>query len=233
MTQDIGNGADTATPKGTIRSKEFDDLYFSAEDGLAETRHVFLDGNGLPAAWEGKSRFTICETGFGTGLNFLAVWKLFSEHRRPNQVLHFISFEKYPLDKAAIRGALDPFFTGEDARYLAALCTAYPEAPHGATILSFDHNVTLHLLFGDVNDEILNLESSVDAWFLDGFKPSTNPDMWSETLFYNMARLSHTGTTLATFTAAGFVRRGLGAAGFTVQKVKGFGHKRDMTVGIL
>lgn len=211
------------------RSKEFDDVYFSAENGLAETMHVFIAGNDLPRRWEGRPEFTICETGFGTGLNFLAVWKLFEETASPDQRLHFISFEKYPLRKEEIREYLTPFFTSA-LENLEKFLSVYPSA--SGTVKITDR-VALTLILGDVNEEIPKLNASVDAWFLDGFKPSSNPEMWSETVFTNMARLSRTGATLATFTAAGFVRRGLAAAGFEVKKVKGYGHKRDMTVGVL
>lgn len=212
---------------GAPRSKEFDDVYFSAENGLAETRHVFLDGNGLPARWDGAGAFTIGETGFGTGLNFLAVWKLFEDTARPDQTLHFISFEKFPLSAQEIGEYLQPW-ADEFGERLDALVRKYQEG-----CVQLTERVSLTLIFGDVNEEMLKLDVGIDAWFLDGFKPSSNPDMWSETVFSNMARLSNQGATLATFTAAGFVRRGLEAAGFAVEKVRGYGTKRDMTVGVL
>lgn len=211
---------------GAPRSKEFDDVYFSAENGLAETRHTFLAGNGLPGRWEAREHFTICETGFGTGLNFLAVWALFEETAAPEQTLHFISFEKFPLSKAQIGEYLQPW-AGEFGEKLARLAEVYEE---GTFLLN--ERVKLTLIFGDVNTEIVKLDAHVDAWFLDGFKPSSNPEMWSETVFENMARLSALDATLATFTAAGVVRRGLADAGFQVKKVRGYGTKRDMTVGV-
>jgi tRNA 5-methylaminomethyl-2-thiouridine biosynthesis bifunctional protein len=211
---------------GAPRSKEFDDVYFSAENGLAETRHTFLAGNGLPERWVGRPEFVIGETGFGTGLNFLAVWKLFEETAAPDQSLHFISFEKFPLRAAQI-GEYLQVWRDEFGELLETLVEKYQE---GTTHIN--ERVRLTLIFGDVNEEIRKLDTRVDAWFLDGFKPSGNPEMWSETVFANMARLSASGTTLATFTAAGFVRRGLKAAGFAVEKVRGYGTKRDMTVGV-
>lgn len=213
---------------GAPRSKEFDDVYFSAENGLAETQHVFLAGNSLPERWHGRRDFTIAETGFGTGLNFMAVWKLFEETAEPYQKLHFISFEKFPLQKQEIEEVLAPFLStsGLDD-YLKKFIPVYSEGR-----IQITDRVTLTLFFGDVNDEILKLDIKIDAWFLDGFKPSSNPDMWSETVFQNMARLSVPGATLATFTAAGFVRRGLQAAGFEIQKIPGYGRKRDMTIGV-
>ena len=215
-----------------VYSEEFDDVYFSVEDGLAETRHVFLDSNNLPEAWQGRDNFTICETGFGTGLNFLAVLQLLatgSEVQNPKN-LNFISFEKYPLEKEFIKENLAhwPELEGE----LVKLLAVYPfDLSGGVYELQVSDGIMLTLIFGDINDGIPKLEAKVDCWFLDGFKPSSNPDMWSETVFSNMARLSNDGTSFATFTAAGFVRRGLEAQGFEVKKVSGFGRKREMIVG--
>ena len=219
---------------GAPRSDEFDDVYFSADDGLAETEHVFLDGNRLPRKWQEQDRFVICETGFGTGLNFLAAWTRFEETTKPHQKLDFISFEKYPLDAEEIGLHLRPWadhFTGRLSRLLAL----YPPRLPGFHRLQMNERVTLTLVFDDVQTGLPQLMLPegvyVDAWFLDGFKPSTNPDMWSETVFTEMARLSDVGARMATFTAAGQVRRGLAEVGFDVEKVDGFGTKRDMTIG--
>ncbi|MGH1402972.1 MAG: tRNA (5-methylaminomethyl-2-thiouridine)(34)-methyltransferase MnmD [Alphaproteobacteria bacterium] len=214
------------------RSKQFDDVYFSVSDGLAETRHVFIDGNGLPDAWVGRDRFTICETGFGTGLNFLAVLKMWRDAPREEKPkeLHFISFEKYPLDREYIADVLAHW--GELNEELDFLLANYPsDLKYKTCNIEVVSGVVLTLILGDVNDEIGHLDADVDCWFLDGFKPSSNPDMWSETVFSNMARLSHEGSTLATFTAAGFVRRGLQGVGFDICKVPGFGRKREMCIG--
>ena len=214
------------------RSEQFDDVYFSVQDGLAETRHVFLDGNNLPQAWQGKDNFTICETGFGTGLNFLAVLQLLAvspETEKPN-VLHYISFEKYPLERAYIEQSLSGW--SELEKELGILLSNYPsDLKENIFCVEVVKDVQLSLVFGDVNDEMPKLQDSVDCWFLDGFKPATNPDMWSDVVFENMARLSKEGASFATFTAAGAVRRGLEAAGFDVRKVPGFGRKREMCVG--
>jgi len=211
------------------RSEQFDDVYFSAQDGLAETRHVFLQSNGLPDTWEGREDFTICETGFGTGLNFLAALKLWRDsavESRPRE-LHFISFEKYPLAREDIARYLACW--GELSVELEALLAVYLVEGGSFEVME---GVTLTLIIGDVNEEMPKLDVSVDCWFLDGFKPSSNPDMWSETVFENMARLSAEGAHMATFTVAGFVRRGLVAVGFDVKKVAGFGRKREMVVGV-
>ncbi len=214
------------------RSDQFDDVYFSAENGLAETNHVFIEGNNLPDRWLAKENFTICETGFGTGLNFLAVLKLWldsSEDKRPNN-LHFISFEKYPLSKEYIKEHLSVW--GELITSLDMLLAKYPsDLEHKIYELDITNGVSLTLIIGNVNEQIPLLENPVDCWFLDGFKPSSNPDMWSDNVFNNMARLSREGASFATFTAAGFVRRGLLAQGFDVRKDRGFGRKREMIVG--
>lgn len=211
------------------RSKQFDDVYFSAQDGLSETRHVFLAGNNLPQSWAGRGEFTICETGFGTGLNFLAVLQLLKASDRPKH-LHYISFEKFPLEPDFIRESLSHW--SELEKELDDLLSVYPsDLSHNIYNMDFSDGVRLTLVFGDVNDEIPHMQGKVDCWFLDGFKPSANPDMWSEIVFENMARLSKEGASLATFTAAGFVRRGLESVGFEINKVRGFGRKREMCIG--
>lgn len=212
-----------------LRSEQFNDVYFSAEDGLAETRHVFLNGNDLPKGWEDAEEFVICETGFGTGLNFLAVWKLFEQTALPGQSLHFISVEKYPLTEAQITEALEIWAADVNVPALADTYNALIKGAGGKIKMS--ENVSLELHVGDVNEMMPHLQTPVDCWFLDGFRPATNPEMWSETVFQNMARLSKKGASFATFTAAGAVRRGLESAGFEVRKVPGYGRKREMITG--
>jgi tRNA 5-methylaminomethyl-2-thiouridine biosynthesis bifunctional protein len=214
----------------TPRSAMFDDVYFSAEDGAAETQHVFLDGNNLPAAWQAKPRFTIGETGFGTGLNFLLAWELFDRTAEPGAFLDFVSVEKYPLSVEEIRKGLSPW-AERLSPYLEKMLAQYPMCVPGFHRIVFDGRVALTLVFDDANDALVEIDGNIDAWFLDGFTPAKNPDMWTEKVFGEMARLSHAGTTLATFTAAGFVKRGLREVGFTVEKRKGFGSKRDMLAG--
>lgn len=217
--------------KGAPRSDQFDDIYFSAENGLEETAYVFLQGNDLPAAWDSKEHFVIGETGFGTGLNFFSVWKLFEEMAEPDQRLDFISVEKYPLTPKEIKKALEPWqdFLGKRVDFFLK---QYPIRVAGFHRIQVTSQITLTLIFDDINEAFPEINAGVDCWFLDGFTPAKNPDMWSETVFQQMARLSKNGATYATFTAAGDVRRGLEAAGFSVQKQKGFGHKRDMIAGV-
>lgn len=214
------------------RSEQFDDVYFSAADGLAETQHVFIDGNNLPERWAAKCNdvFTICETGFGTGLNFLAALKIWQENKLKR--LEFISFEKYPLSADLIDKSLS-HWRGYIGLELDILLKNYPQNLEAGTYnIEILPDVGLTLIFGDVNEEIGKLQTAADCWFLDGFKPSSNPEMWSETVFQNMGRLSKERATFATVTSAGFVRRGLKTAGFDVKKVRGFGHKREMSVGV-
>lgn len=211
-------------------SIQFQDGYFSEEDGLAETRHVFLGGIGAPEIWTDRPDFVICETGFGTGLNFLATWALWRETAPANARLHYISIEKYPLSRSELTRALGAW--PELGHLTSQLTAAYPPAHPGFHRVRFeDGRVSLTLLFGDVADVISELNARVDAWYLDGFAPSQNSDMWSEHLFRQMARLSADRARVATFTVAGAVRRGLAAAGFTVEKVKGFGRKRECLSG--
>ena len=213
------------------RSSQFDDIYFSKEDGLAETRHVFLEGNNLPNAWQDKAQFTIFEAGFGTGLNFFATWKLFEETKQAGQSLDFISVEKYPLRANEIREALsqwDVHFDGRIERFILQ----YPLNIAGFHRVKLTSDVTLTLIFDDINEALPQITADVDCWFLDGFTPSKNPQMWSDVLFETMAHLSVQGACMATFSAAGHVRRGLEKVGFKVHKREGFGHKREMLTGV-
>lgn len=216
--------------KGVPRSDQFDDIYFSAKDGLAETQHIFIKGNDLPAAWQNKPSFTICETGFGTGLNFLTAWKLFEDTAQAGQSLDFISFEKYPLKPSEIKDALEPWSEYFGKR-IETLCNEYPLRIAGFHRIKISPQITLTLIFDDMNNAIPNLNAVVDCWFLDGFTPAKNSDMWSDILFENMERLSVSGANFATFTAARSVLNGLETAGFTVQKEKGFGYKSHMMKG--
>lgn len=226
---------------GTPVSNDFDDVYFSNANGLEETRYVFLRQNGLPERWTefDRRRFVIAETGFGTGLNFLAAWQWFKAFREANpdaalKEMHFISFEKFPVTRDDLIKAHESW--PELADLAKQLHVHYPPAVADChRIVLEDGMITLDLWFGDIKDCMpqvwTNDEGIVDAWFLDGFAPSKNPEMWNQNLFDGMAKLARVGCTTATFTAAGFVRRGLIDAGFDMQKVKGFGTKRDMLAG--
>jgi tRNA 5-methylaminomethyl-2-thiouridine biosynthesis bifunctional protein len=175
-------------------------------------------------------RFTIGELGFGSGLNFLVAWKAFCDSAPADATLHYIAIEGYPFTHDQLRDvlALQP----ELAAQAEQLIAHYPLRLPGLHRIHLPR-VVLTLCFGDVSEMLAEITAPVDAWFLDGFSPAKNPDMWNESIYRQVARLSAPRATFATFTAASHVRRGLATAGFTVEKTQGFGHKREMTVGIL
>jgi tRNA 5-methylaminomethyl-2-thiouridine biosynthesis bifunctional protein len=213
-------------------SDRFDDIYFSRSDALAETRYVFLEGNSLPERWRGREQFVIGETGFGTALNFLVTAAEWLEHSSPSACLHYISTEKHPLNQTDLRQACQhwPQFRAiadELIRHYPPLCFGY----HSRSL--FGGRIRLLLLFGDANELLAQLEAQVDAWFLDGFAPSKNPQMWDEALLRRIASLTAANGTFSTFTAAGHVRRSLEMTGFAVEKRAGFGVKREMLHGTL
>lgn len=222
---------------GTPVSDQFDDIYFSNSDGLKECHYVFLQHNDIPDRWHNwpeQKRFHIAETGFGTGLNFLATWSewLASGASDKGIQLVFTTFEKYPLTKTDLITAHKVW--PEVAEFAQELSDNYPDEIVSDTKLILANGlIELNIIFGDVNERIERLDSNqgVNAWYLDGFAPSKNPEMWTQHLFNNMARIADLDCTTATFTAAGFVRRGLIDAGFTMKKDKGFGTKREMIFG--
>lgn len=208
------------------------DIYYSPRDGLAETRHVFLAGNDLPARWLDRRHFVIGETGFGTGLNFLATWQAWRETAAGEASLDYLSAEASPLSTEQLAQALTGF--PELASLAAELLAHYPPQLPGFHRLLLDGGrVRLMLLFGDAAEAYARLDGRVDAWYLDGFAPARNASMWTPALFRQLAAHSAPGATLATFTAASAVRRSLEGAGFAVSKRPGFGRKREMiTAGI-
>ncbi len=217
-------------------SSRFGDVYFSADSGLEETRHVFLHGNRLAERFAGLSRgesFAIGETGFGTGLNFLCAWQLFEQAAQQGASLDFFSIEKFPLDDDELCAALALW--PELQPQAEALLQRWRRRVPGWNRWSFaDGRVRLTLAIGDVAEVLPQLHNAVvDAWFLDGFSPAKNPEMWSENVLYGIARASRPAATLATYTSAGWVRRGLLQAGFAVERVPGYGRKREMLRGVL
>jgi tRNA 5-methylaminomethyl-2-thiouridine biosynthesis bifunctional protein len=239
----ISNANINFNESGTPVASAFDDVYFSNDSGIQETQYVFIDSNRLNERWlaSTKSSFHIGETGFGTGLNFLVATQQFLAFRKqhpssPLTKLYFLSTEKYPLTKSDLNKALKlwPELSGLSE----ALVELYPLALPGMhRIHLFDGSVVLDLWLGDAtegfNQTHSHPEGRIDAWFLDGFAPSKNDSMWKTALFAQLHRLSRNNATFATFTAAGVVKRGLRDAGFTVNKQKGFGRKREMLVGSL
>jgi len=196
----------------------FDDPYYSLEDGLAETRYVFLDGNDLRNRY--SPGFRIAELGFGTGLNCAAALALWREIGVEGP-LSFTSFEAYPLDPETMCRALAPFRdVSAAARDVVSAVRRKPPA-----------DLDLTIVVGDANQTLQPWDGAADAWFLDGFSPEKNPELWNDTLMAEVAAHTVPGGTFATYTAAGAVRRGLAAAGFDVTRAKGFARKRHMTLG--
>ncbi len=201
-------------------STRFDDPYFSLENGLEETGHVFLAGNGLPARF--RDGFHIAELGFGTGLNLLAALDLW---RQSNQrgVLHFTSFEAYPMQADAMIRAQAAF---PELSGIAADLAPFWEA--SATQITLP-DLHFTLITGDARETLPHWPGRADAWFLDGFSPAKNPELWQPELMAEVGKHTANHGTVATYTAAGFVRRGLEDAGFNVSRTPGYGRKRHMT----
>ncbi|OEC32849.1 tRNA 5-methylaminomethyl-2-thiouridine biosynthesis bifunctional protein [Pseudomonas cuatrocienegasensis] len=218
---------------GQPLSRHYGDVYFSNENGLDESRYVFLDNNRLGerfAALAAGEQLVIGETGFGTGLNILCAWQLFEQHAPAGARLHVISVEKHPLPLADLRRALALW--PELAPYSERLFASYHGIHPGFQQLHLaPGRVSLTLLIGDALALLSQLDARVDAWFLDGFAPAKNPEMWSAELFSELARLSAPGATFGTFSSAGVVRRGLKAVGCTVKRVPGLGKKWEVLRG--
>ncbi|MHC8382919.1 bifunctional tRNA (5-methylaminomethyl-2-thiouridine)(34)-methyltransferase MnmC2/FAD-dependent 5-carboxymethylaminomethyl-2-thiouridine(34) oxidoreductase MnmC1 [Pseudomonas sp. LB3P14] len=220
--------------QGLPRSRVFDDVYFSDLSGLDETRYVFLEQNALRerfAALPVGGLLVIGETGFGTGLNFLCAWQLFEQHAVTGARLHFVSVEKYPLSQADLQRALALW--PELKPFADQLLAQYVAIHQGFQRLVLDNGrVTLTLLIGDALEQLPQLDAQIDAWFLDGFAPAKNPDMWTAELFAELARLAAPGSTISTFTSTGWVRRLLNAAGFKMKRTPGIGHKWEILRGV-
>ncbi|PTX57530.1 tRNA U34 5-methylaminomethyl-2-thiouridine-forming methyltransferase MnmC [Litoreibacter ponti] len=194
----------------------FDDPYFSLAGGLEETRHVFLHGNGLPGRF--RDGFRIAELGFGTGLSMLTALQAMPEGR-----LHFTSFEAYPMARADMEQALRAF----------AELDPSPLLDHWPATQIRTDRLHADIILGDARQTLPQWQGRADAWFLDGFSPAKNPELWDDALLHEVARHTAPKGTFATYTAAGHVRRALAKAGFEVQRIAGFGSKRHMSVGRL
>ncbi|MGB1262886.1 MAG: bifunctional tRNA (5-methylaminomethyl-2-thiouridine)(34)-methyltransferase MnmD/FAD-dependent 5-carboxymethylaminomethyl-2-thiouridine(34) oxidoreductase MnmC [Cognaticolwellia sp.] len=230
---------------GSPYSQQFDDIYFDTVQGTSQSECVFIAGNNIHSRLANSTgTFVIAETGFGTGLNFLLTLKIFQQLTKNNTGrLHFISVEKYPLSKAQLAQSLE--ILPQLAECSQQLLAQYPEQPNGNISLSFlDNKVTLQLIFDDATTGLSSLNLAkhgrdpnsysplVDAWFLDGFAPAKNPDMWQPELFQQIGRLSKEQATLATFTVSGKVKRQLMQAGFRVEKRTAMGKKSEMLAGV-
>lgn len=210
-------------------STQFDDPYYSVVDGRAETDHVFIKGNLLIERWPNQKNCTIAELGFGTGLNFLETVHQWLKTADKSASLHFISFEQYPITQEEMARALSHW---PELETLAThLCTLWQADKTFEA--EFNNQIRLTVHMGDANTLLPNLEFKADAWYLDGFSPAKNPELWNEALMLEVGKHTASNGTFATYTAAGFVKRGLQAAGFKVQKIQGFGRKRDMLIGTM
>ncbi|MEM8870825.1 MAG: tRNA (5-methylaminomethyl-2-thiouridine)(34)-methyltransferase MnmD [Pseudomonadota bacterium] len=207
---------------GTPFATAFDDTYFSAEDGAAEARYVFLNGNNLPHRY--RDGFAVAELGFGTGLNLLVAAQAWGSRAGR---LRYTSFEAFPLLAADHRRALHRW---PELREWAEVLISHRES--GRTNFSLGP-VDVSLVLGDARTTLPQWAGVADAWFLDGFSPARNPELWGEDLMSQIARHTRPGGSFATFTAAGGVRRALERAGFTVERRTGFGRKRHMSAGVL
>lgn len=211
-------------------SAAFGDHFYCQTDGRLECSHVFLDGNGLPARWRDCTDFRIGELGFGTALNFCETWRQWKSERPAGATLHFMSFELFPMKAHEIDRALSRW--PEIERERQALVAAWPENPQGIVSLQLDEQTALSVVCCPAMDGVSAAAPGFDAWFLDGFAPSRNGDMWSPELMQLVHDRTSPGGTFATYAAAGFVRRNLQGAGFAVERRKGFAGKREMLCGV-
>ena len=208
-------------------SKRFGDPYFSRQDGRLETHHIFLAGNGLPDRWRGRPVFTIGELGFGTGLNFLETLACWQNLGSSGPRLRYIAYERFPLDPRDLRRALARW--PELGPSAGALADGWP--PETGRSVREIGGAILELYVGDANVWLPKSTDQVDAWYLDGFSPAKNPDLWGQELMLSLFERTSPGGTFATFTVAGWVRRNLTAAGFRIEKMPGFGRKREFLRG--
>lgn len=216
-----------------LRSMLYDDVYFS-DDGVAESEYVYIKGNHLPDRFRaiGRRPFVIGELGFGAGLNFLLTVRAFFKNAPAHAQLQYFSVEKHPLPIASIDDALAPLQLAGLHKQLLKVLRASSWTLPGFHTIFFHERVRLTLLTGEVEEMLESLAGgTVDAWFADGFSPAKNPAMWTDKVFFHVGRLSRPGTTISTFSSAGAVRRSMEQHGFHVEKVPGFGSKREMVVG--
>lgn len=220
---------------GTPYSELYDDVYHTRSGGLGQARHVFLSGNGLPGRWQGRERFVIVETGFGLGLNFLTTWAAWKNDPQRCQRLHFVSFEKHPFsaaDLATLYAQWSATPLAELAPLAAELHRQWPMLTPGFQRLHFENEqLTLTLIFGDAATQLAQLKAQADAFYLDGFSPAKNPELWSSRLCTTLSRLAAPGATLATWSVAAELRENLAASGWSLAKTQGFLGKRYMLRG--
>ncbi len=211
------------------RSSVFGDTFYTRSDGQAETAYVFINGNGLPDRWVGTENISIAELGFGTGLNFLETWRCWIAARSPAQQLIFTSFEAFPISADDMARALARWQTL--APLGSALVSRWRQAPGLPVLWQMDDQTRLQIIPGKAGGSLKGWDGRADAWYLDGFSPARNPGMWGRDLLLQVYDHTSPGGSFATYTAAGAVRRNLEAAGFVVNRRKGFAGKREMLFG--
>ena len=210
----------------------FDDPYFSLDNGAEESEYVFIQGNGLAqkfAALTAYSSFHIAEMGFGTGLNFVTTWAYWDHYAPKNAHLHISAFELYPLEKADMAKSLSHW--PRYRAYAEKLLSLWPEIKQKEQNITIElGHIHLHLYLGDARERVHDLISPQHAWYLDGFSPAKNPQLWEKSLMQAIYKHSIEGASLATYSAAGWVRQNLSEAGFHVERIKGYGRKKHMTI---
>ena len=211
-------------------STAFGDHFYCQTDGRLECGHVFMAGNGLPERWHSAGNFRIGELGFGTGLNACETWRQWKLERKPGGHLHFTSFELYPMSRDAIDRALAHWPELDAERQ--ALTALWPDTPKDVIDIALDDATRLTVVCGNALPNVRSAQALFDAWYLDGFAPSRNPDMWSPELMQAVHDRTAENGSFATYAAAGFVRRNLIAAGFNLERRKGFAGKREMLCGV-
>ena len=224
------------SPDGTPYSETYDEVYHTRTGGLGQAQHVFLRGNRLPARWQGRGCFVVVETGFGLGLNFLATWAAWKNDPLRCTRLHFISVEKHPLRTADLatlyKTWIAPHACAPLAPFAAQLLEQWATLTPGFQRLHFENeHLTLTLIFGDATSELSQLEAQADAFYLDGFSPAKNPDLWTLELCTQLSHLAAPGATLATWSVAGVLRDHLSASGCLLTKAPGYTGKRTMLCG--
>ena len=230
MKNSIQKSSILISSKKGVYSRWFDDIYFDKTDGVKEKEHVYLNANDLANRIKLSDKLCIAELGFGTGLNFILTWRLWKKNRKPNSSLTYISFEKAPLSKKEMTRVYKKFKELNDFsdQLIQKLTDNYKT---NRTIYFKSENINLILIYDDFS-LLTNFHFKADIWFLDGFAPSKNPEVWDNSYYKNIYNRTNLKGSLSTFTSSGLVRRGLALAGFSVTKVSGFGQKREMLKAI-
>ena len=226
MKNSIQKSSILISSKKGVYSRWYDDIYFDKTDGVKEKEHVYLNANDLANRIKLSDKLCIAELGFGTGLNFILTWRLWKKNRKPNSSLTYISFEKAPLSKKEMTRVYKKFKELNDFsdQLIQKLTDNYKT---NRTIYFKSENINLILIYDDFS-LLTNFDFKADIWFLDGFAPSKNPEVWDNSYYKNIYNRTNLKGSLSTFTSSGLVRRGLAQAGFNVTKVSGFGQKREM-----